>query len=268
MVHAAVRSDFADCIMIIPRVRIMKNSGKFCMILCAVLLISSKYDNVVEVEYQKLMYLRNANPPEKIRLVIPQNVSTGKPVVADGLLFTYKNRKAVNISIAGNFSAWKLKRMERGKDGVWFFFLSDNDFSGKIEYKFNIDGLWTDDPFNISREDDRYGSYLSTAELEPASENRLVTYKIVKNNIVVFRIYRPDAHIISLVGDFNGWNPENDLMKKGSDGIWRLEKRLAQGTYRYKYIIDGEWLPDTFNPDSASDSTGDICSVIKINKKR
>ena len=244
----------------------MKNIGKFGIILCAVLLISSMPDNAAEVDYQKLMRLQKANPPEKIRLIMPQNIGTGKLIVADGLLFTYKNRKAGKVSIAGNFSAWKLKKMERGKDGVWFFFLSDSDFTGRIEYKFNVDGLWTDDPYNISREDDRCGSYLSTAELEAAPDNKLVTYKMLKNNTVLFRIYKPDAHIISLVGDFNGWNPENDLMRKDSDGIWRLEKRLAAGTYRYKYVIDGEWLPDTFNRDSASDSTGDICSVIKISK--
>lgn len=244
----------------------MKKAGKFCMILCAVLLISSKPDSIPETDYQKLKYLRQANPPEKVRLVMIQNIATGRLAVADGLLFTYKSRKAGKISIAGNFSAWKLRKMERGKEGVWFFFLPESDFAGRVEYKFNVDGLWTDDPCNIAREDDRSGSYLSTAELESSPDNKLVTYKVLKKNVILFRIYKPDARIISLVGDFNCWNPENDLMKKGYDGIWRLEKRLAPGTYRYKYVIDGEWLPDTFNQNSASDSTGDICSLIKISK--
>ena len=248
------------------RVRIMRRAGKLCIIFFAILLTSSRSDSVPEVNYQKLMLLKQANSPEKIRLVMTQNTGTGRPVVADGLLFTYKSRKAGRVTIAGNFSAWKHKRMERSRDGVWFFFLTDRDFSGRVQYKFNIDGLWTEDPCNISREDDRNGSYVSIAELEPARENRFVSYKMLKKNMVVFRVYRPDASIISLVGDFNGWNPENDLMKKGADGIWRLEKRLASGTYRYKYIIDGQWLPDTYNPDSASDSTGDICSVIRIKR--
>ncbi len=246
----------------------MKHAGKFCMIICAVLLISSRPDQLPEVQYDRLNHLRNANPPEKIRLVMPQNVGTGRLAVQDGLLFTYKDRKAGKVSIAGNFTTWKLRRMDRGKDGVWFYFLPEADYPdlNKVEYKFNVDGLWTDDPYNISREDDRAGSYISTTDLEHAPENKFVTYKMIKKNTVQFRIYKPDARIISLVGDFNGWNPENDLMKKGTDGIWRLDKRLASGTYRYKFIIDGEWLPDTYNPDSASDNTGDICSVIKISR--
>jgi len=244
----------------------MRRAGKLCMILCAVLLTSSRSDSIAETDYQKLMFLKQANPPEKIRLIMTQNYGTGKPAVADGLLFTYRSRKALKVSIAGNFSAWKLQKMERGRDGVWFFFLSDGVYSGRIEYKFNVDGLWTEDPYNIAREDDRYGSYISTAELEPARENRLVTYKMLRKDLVVFRIYKPEASVVSLVGDFNGWNPENDLLRRGTDGIWRLEKRLASGTYRYKFVVDGQWLPDTFNPDSASDKTGDICSVIKIRR--
>jgi 1,4-alpha-glucan branching enzyme len=244
----------------------MRRAGKLCMILCAVLLTSSRSDNIAETDYQKLMFLKQANPPEKIRLIMTQNYGTGKPAVADGLLFTYRSRKALKVSIAGNFSAWKPQKMERGRDGVWFFFLSDGVYSGKVEYKFNVDGLWTEDPYNIAREDDRYGSYISTADLEPAAENRRVSYKMLKKDLVVFRIYKPEASVVSLVGDFNGWNPENDLLRRGADGIWRLEKRLASGTYRYKFVVDGQWLPDVFNPDSASDKTGDICSVIKIRR--
>ena len=85
----------------------MRRAGTLCIILCAVLLTSSRSDSVAEVDYQKIMSLKQANPPEKMRLVMTQNMGTGKPVVADGLLFTYKSRKAVKVSIAGNFNAWK-----------------------------------------------------------------------------------------------------------------------------------------------------------------
>ena len=154
--------------------------------------------------------------------------------------------------------------MTRGKDGVWFFFLPNSSFSGKIVYKFNVDGLWTEDPWNGLREDDKQGSYTSLAEIDAPEEGKLVTYKILKGNNVLFRLYRPEARIVSLVGDFNGWNPENDLMKKDKKGIWRLEKKLAPGTYRYKFIVDGQWMPDTFNPDSGTDNTGEICSILKL----
>jgi 1,4-alpha-glucan branching enzyme len=216
------------------------------------------------VYYYTLKQLKNAGSPERMRVVMTDNVSTGKPVIAEGILFTYKDRKAGKVLISGNFSSWKMLKMMRGKDGVWFYFLSNNDFAGKVEYKFNVDGLWTEDPYNAFRQDDKRGSYLSVSENSSPSDGRLVTYKFTAKDRVLFRTYKPEARIISIVGDFNGWNPEHDIMKRGNDGIWRLEKRLHSGVYRYKFIIDGEWTPDLFNPESASDSAGDICSIVKI----
>lgn len=242
----------------------MKGFKIISVIILAVILTSSMpYDKKV-VYYYTLTQLKNSGSPEKIRVIITDNVATGKPVVADGLLFTYKDRKSESVLISGNFSSWKMTKMTRGKDGVWFYFLSNDDFSGKVQYKFNVDGLWTDDPSNAFKEDDKRGSYISLSESEAPVEGRLVTYKMTDKNRILFRTYKPDARVISLVGDFNGWNPEHDVMKRGGDGIWRIEKRLTAGVYRYKFIVDGEWQPDLFNPESASDSAGDLCSLIKI----
>jgi hypothetical protein len=233
-------------------------------IILSVILTSSMPNNKDLIYYNALTRLKNAKPPEKIRVVMTDNIATGKPVLQDGLLLTYKDRKAGKILISGNFSLWKTAKMTRGIDGVWFYFISSNNFSGRVEYKFNVDGLWTEDPLNFFREDDKRGSYLSIAEIDPPSDGRLVTYKFTAKNKILFRTYKPEARIISLVGDFNGWNPENDIMKRGNDGVWKLEKRLSTGVYRYKFIVDGRWLPDTFNPESASDNAGDLCSVIKV----
>ncbi len=234
------------------------------VILLSVILTSSMpYDKKL-VYYYTLTQLKNAGSPEKLTVVMADNVSSGKPVISEGLLFTYKDRKAGKVLISGNFSSWKMLKMMRGKDGVWFYFLSNSDFAGKVEYKFNVDGLWTEDPYNAFRQDDKRGSYLSVSENSSPSDGRLVTYKFTARDRILFRTYKPNASIISIVGDFNSWNPEHDIMKRGNDGIWRLEKRLPSGVYRYKFIIDGEWLPDLFNPESASDSAGDICSIIKV----
>lgn len=242
----------------------MKGFKIITVVLLSVILTSSMpYDKKL-VYYYTLTQLKSAGSPEKIRVVLADNVSSGKPVIADGLLFTYKDRKAEKVLISGNFSSWKMIKMKRGKDGVWFYFLSNIDFAGKVEYKFNVDGLWTEDPYNAFRQDDERGSYISIAKNDSPSDGRLVTYKFTAKDRILFRTYKPQARIISIVGDFNGWNPEHDIMKRGNDGIWRLEKRLPSGIYRYKFIVDGEWLPDLFNPDSASDNAGDICSIVKV----
>lgn len=242
----------------------MREFKIICIIMLSVILISSMPNNKEVVYYNALTRLKNAKPPEKIKLINTENIARGKSVLSEGVLFTFKDRKAGKVLISGNFSSWKTRIMKRGQDGVWFYYLSSDDFSGKVEYKYNVDGLWTEDPLNFFKQDDKMGSYFSVAEIDAPSDGKLVSYKFTAKNMILFRTYRPDARIISLVGDFNGWNPEHDIMKRGNDGIWRLEKRLSAGVYRYKFIVDGRWVPDTFNPDSASDKSGDLCSVIKV----
>ena len=241
--------------------KFFKIAATICL---SITVLSSMPNNESITNHYQLMNLKEAKSPEKIKLFINDNIDQGKSAIVNGLLFTYKNRKAGAVSISGNFSSWKMLKMTRGKDGVWFYFLSNHDFTGRVEYKFNVDGLWTEDPSNYLKIDDRMGSYISIAENDKPIEGSFVTYKVIDKNRILFQTYNPKAKIISLVGDFNGWNPENDLMKRGNDGIWRLEKRLYSGVHRYKFIIDGKWTPDLFNPDSASDNTGDLCSVVRV----
>ena len=57
---------------------------------------------------------------------------------------------------------------------------------------------------------------------------------------VVFSVWAPNARRVSVVGDFNNWNPEADIMEKiNSGGIWStIIPDICQGA-RYKYhIID------------------------------
>jgi 1,4-alpha-glucan branching enzyme len=81
----------------------------------------------------------------------------------------------------------------------------------------------------------------------------------------VFRYFNPDAKKVFLVGDFNNWSPNADTMKDlNGDGHWSLFYPLRPGTYQYKFVVDGRWLPDPHNPESEPDGFDDINSVVKI----
>ncbi len=53
-----------------------------------------------------------------------------------------------------------------------------------------------------------------------------------------FAVWAPDAERISVVGDFNGWNPDSHPMNpRGSSGVWEaFLPGLGKGTV-YKYHI-------------------------------
>lgn len=218
------------------------------------------------VNYYALRELANADSPRLLRVMKFSNGSLGKKIIEEGVLVTYKSREAERVEIAGNFSNWRPLPMERGTRGVWYYLITKSMKKNEIRYKYRVDGIWTNDPQNPDRIDDGNGSFLSTISPFSPQEGKQVSYRFVRKGTVEFRVYKPQARFISLVGDFNHWNPENDLLRRGEDGIWRLRKRLAPGEYRYKYVIDGRWEVDYFNEVSASDETGGVCSLIRIPK--
>ena len=49
----------------------------------------------------------------------------------------------------------------------------------------------------------------------------------------------PQARAVSLVGDFNNWNPHSHPLQKQPDGGWLLRPELKHGHHRYAFLVDG-----------------------------
>jgi hypothetical protein len=68
---------------------------------------------------------------------------------------------------------------------------------------------------------------------------------------VVFT-HRPDrpARTVHLAGTFNEWSSSSHpLTGPEADGRYQTRLKLKHGTYRYKYVIDGDyWTPDPASP--------------------
>ncbi len=215
--------------------------------------------------YYSLRFLKDASSPQHVSLM-RFSKDKQKTIMVRGTLITYKNRQASTVSISGDFSNWSHVSMERGDHGVWYYLVESNDSNDMIRYKLCVDGIWIADPLNDHKSDDGAGSYVSILRNTKKQEGKHLTYRVLnkRKNIVEFRVYAPQASIVSLVGDFNNWNPENDLLKKDSDGVWRLKKRITDGKYRYNYIIDGKWKIDRYNPRTATNRIGQMCSVLSM----
>jgi hypothetical protein len=68
----------------------------------------------------------------------------------------------------------------------------------------------------------------------------------VEDEEVVFRLSAHQAASVFLVGDFNGWNPTIDKMIR-IGGEFEIRLYLLPGAYRYRFIVDGESMPDPDN---------------------
>lgn len=60
-----------------------------------------------------------------------------------------------------------------------------------------------------------------------------------EDGTVTFALYAPGKKFISLVGDFNDWDPEADRMHRAPDGSWWITRALEPGTHLYQYNIEG-----------------------------
>jgi chromosome partitioning protein len=88
---------------------------------------------------------------------------------------------------------------------------------------------------------------LQEESIEPAEKPGIAAAPAVTPEGVVFTVEAPDAIRVQIAGDFNDWRPEwTDMERNGS--IWRKVLTLAPGRYRYRYVIDGQWLTDPSNP--------------------
>jgi len=68
-------------------------------------------------------------------------------------------------------------------------------------------------------------------------------------------------HEVGLAGDFSAWQilPMEDF-----GGLYLLALDLPQGVYRYKLIVDGNWICDGSNPVKEPDPFGGVNSVLHI----
>ena len=72
------------------------------------------------------------------------------------------------------------------------------------------------------------------------------------------------AKRVSLSGDFNGWSPDATPMKRYDDGHWETTIELAPGRYEYKFVRDGEWMPDLLAHENVLNPHGTLNSVIEV----
>lgn len=70
---------------------------------------------------------------------------------------------------------------------------------------------------------------------------------------------------IALIGNFNNWNPAGYAMHSSSPGFWQLSiPSLPAGSYRYKFLVDGNWVHDPENPNRVEDGYSGFTSILEI----
>jgi hypothetical protein len=82
---------------------------------------------------------------------------------------------------------------------------------------------------------------------------------------VHFEISITNARQVALVGDFNSWDKEKNILTKTEPTTWAIDLPLPKGSYQYLFLIDGkEWRNDPTGATNIPDGFGGYNSVMEL----
>ncbi len=84
-----------------------------------------------------------------------------------------------------------------------------------------------------------------------------------------FVVELPAAASVSLVGEFNGWDPAaTPLVDPSGRGAWEASVLLPPGRHLYAYVVNGTvWTPDPRAPQVADPDFGRANSVAMVSER-
>ncbi|KRP07531.1 MAG: hypothetical protein ABR94_07580 [Sphingobacteriales bacterium BACL12 MAG-120802-bin5] len=157
---------------------------------------------------------------------------------------------ARHVYFASSLNDWQQQShpMQK-KDGVWQ--LPAYVRPGTYTYKFIVDGMWLLDPENPAERPDGSGNFNSVLSIGDSVLFELNGYT--------------DADTVMLAGNFNDWNSSDLGMQRTANG-WQLYYVFGPGNYEYKFVVDGNWIPDPDNPRHyTGDDNGNSLFAVGVN---
>ena len=124
-------------------------------------------------------------------------------------------------------------------------------------------------PVRFGRDDEgRVTTLTFLYEGEPYTARRVeLPAPSVKGNTTFTLKGYAEASVVVLTGTFNNWH-QSQLLFAREGGGWVCRLDLDPGVYQYKLVVDGDWLLDPSNPDTAEDEAGNVNNVIEVKPEK
>jgi chromosome partitioning protein len=86
-----------------------------------------------------------------------------------------------------------------------------------------------------------------------------------KLNTITLTVKAPEAKEVYLAGEFNNWKLDEHSRMEQANGCWTKHLNLNSGKYRYRFVIDGNWISDPGNPLTQLNPYGAMDSLLEVN---
>ena len=83
-------------------------------------------------------------------------------------------------------------------------------------------------------------------------------------HLVDFFCHAPQAKSVSLIGDFNGRQPNGHPMTRMPDGGWVIRLELPHGHHQYQFLVDGKPTLDPNAMGTVHNERNEAVSLIAI----
>src|SRR5437868_12690017 len=74
----------------------------------------------------------------------------------------------------------------------------------------------------------------------------------------------PEAKNVSVIGDFNQWQPEANPMKRLPDGGWFARVPIHHGHHQYLFLVDGKAVLDPRAQGTARNERYEKVSIVAV----
>jgi len=81
---------------------------------------------------------------------------------------------------------------------------------------------------------------------------------------VRFEFTHPTAGAVCVAGTFNDWHAKAKPLQPLGGGRWLTETFLPAGTYEYRLVVDGKWMPDPLAKETVPNPFGGRNSLLKV----
>jgi chromosome partitioning protein len=73
---------------------------------------------------------------------------------------------------------------------------------------------------------------------------------------------------VRIAGDFNNWEPDQNVVSRRDGDVIEKVLRLEPGVYQYRLVVDGQWQDDARNPDRMQNLLGGYNSLLRVVEQR
>ena len=194
-------------------------------------------------------------------------VQAGAPeYINDVLLLTYEEKNPVRFVGAAfsheNFS--KIHLFEKNQYSIFILSYKIPENIEKTSYRIVVDGLWMTDPNNNKSHKDKLGISLSFLDIPEPKRYELVSPIIHSQKMVEFLLYSDPKKMVTIIGDFNGWDPFTHRLTEIEPGVYNIKIKMIPGTHYYYYLVNGKKELDSLNFSKAENRNGDQVSFFSF----